>query len=180
MPPIRRPTVAGQFYESDTEALRSQIKSSFLSTLGPGKLPEVNTHNHPRSIVGLVCPHAGYMYSGAVAASAYFELALDGTPDTVVILGPNHTGYGSALSLMREGVWRTPLGDVEIDSGLADKILHETNLLDVDELAHRYEHSIEVQLPFLQFLYGNKFKIVPMCFRLQDYASAVEVGKALT
>jgi AmmeMemoRadiSam system protein B len=124
LPPIRRPTVAGQFYESDAEALRSQIKSSFLSTLGPGKLPEVNTHNHPRSIVGLVCPHAGYLYSGAVAASAYFELALDGTPDTVVILGPNHTGYGSALSLMREGVWQTPLGSVEVDSKMADAVLH--------------------------------------------------------
>jgi AmmeMemoRadiSam system protein B len=120
------------------------------------------------------------MYSGPVAASAFYELALDGKPDTVVILGPNHTGYGSALALIREGVWRTPLGDVEIDSGLADKILHETSLVDADELAHRYEHSIEVQLPFLQFLYGNKFKIVPICFQLQDYDSAVEVGMALT
>jgi AmmeMemoRadiSam system protein B len=120
------------------------------------------------------------MYSGPVAASAFYELALDGKPETVVILGPNHTGYGSALALMCEGVWRTPLGDVEIDSGLADKILHETSLVDADELAHRYEHSIEVQLPFLQFLYGNKFKIVPICFQLQDYDSAVEVGMALT
>ncbi len=120
------------------------------------------------------------MYSGPVAASAFYELAIDGKPDTVVLLGPNHTGYGSALALMREGVWRTPLGDVEIDSALADKILHETNLIDADELAHRYEHSIEVQLPFLQFLYGNKFKIVPICFQLQDYESAVEVGMALT
>ena len=179
MPPIRRPTVAGQFYESDAEALRSQIKSSFLSTLGPGKLPEVNTHNHPRSIVGLVCPHAGYLYSGAVAASAYFELALDGTPDTVVILGPNHTGYGSALSLMREGVWQTPLGSVEVDSKMADAVLHETSVVDVDELAHRFEHSIEVQLPFLQYLYGNSFKLLPICFQLQDYESTVEIGRAL-
>ena len=111
---------------------------------------------------------------------AFYELAIDGKPDTVVILGPNHTGYGSALSIMREGAWRTPLGDVEIDSAIADAILHETNLIDVDELAHRYEHSIEVQLPFLQFLYGNAFKIVPISYQLQDYDSAVEVGRGLT
>jgi len=177
---IRRPHVASQFYEGDAEALRAQISSCFIHQLGPKKLPKINFDIRPRSIIGLICPHAGYMYSGPVAASAFYELAVDGKPDTMVLLGPNHTGYGSALALMREGVWRTPLGDVEIDSGLADKILHETNLLDVNELAHRYEHSIEVQLPFLQFLYGNKFKIVPICFQLQDYASAVEVGMALT
>ena len=180
MPTIRRPHFASQFYEGDAEALRAQISSCFLHKLGPKKLPQVNFDVHPRNIVGLICPHAGYVYSGPVAASAFYELAIDGKPDTVVLLGPNHTGYGSALALMREGAWRTPLGDVEIDSGLADKILHETNLIDADELAHRYEHSIEVQLPFLQFLYGDKFKIVPICFQLQDYESAVEVGMALT
>jgi AmmeMemoRadiSam system protein B len=179
LPTIRRPTVASQFYEGDAEALRAQISSCFLHTLGPKKLPQVNFHIHPRRIVGLICPHAGYIYSGPVAASAFYELAIDGKPDTVVLLGPNHTGYGSALALMREGVWRTPLGDVEVDGGLADAILHETSLVDVDELAHRYEHSIEVQLPFLQFLYGDAFKIVPICFQLQDYDSAVEVGMAL-
>jgi MEMO1 family protein len=180
LPTIRRPHFASQFYEGDAEALRAQISSCFLHKLGPKKLPKVNFDVRPRNIVGLICPHAGYMYSGPVAASAFYELAVDGKPDTVVLLGPNHTGYGSALALMREGVWRTPLGDVEIDSGLADSILHETNLIDADELAHRYEHSIEVQLPFLQFLYGNKFKMVPICFQLQDYESAVEVGIALT
>lgn len=180
MPTIRRPTVASQFYEGDAEALRAQITSCFLSPLGPKKLPKVNLHMHPRKIVGLICPHAGYLYSGPVAAHSFYELAIDGKPDRVVLLGPNHTGYGSALSIMREGAWRTPLGDVEVDSGLADAILHETQVVDVDETAHRYEHSIEVQLPFLQFLFGNTFKIVPICFLMQDYDSAVEVGRALT
>ncbi len=180
MPTIRRPTVAGQFYEGDADALRAQLKSCFLSSLGPNKLPRVNNHIHPRNIVGLICPHAGYLYSGPVAASAYYELAVDGKPDTVVLLGPNHTGYGTALSMMREGTWQTPLGDVEIDTQLADAIRHETTVVDVDEMAHRYEHSLEVQLPFLQFLYGNSFKIVPICFLMQDYPSAVEVGRALT
>jgi AmmeMemoRadiSam system protein B len=179
LPTIRRPTVASQFYEGDAEALKAQISSCFLNELGPRKLPQVNFSNHPRNIVGLICPHAGYVYSGPVAAHGFYELATDGKPDNIVLLGPNHTGYGSALSVMREGVWRTPLGDVEVDSNLADSILHETRVVDVDELAHRYEHSIEVQLPFLQFLYGNQFKIVPICFLMQDYDSAVEVGKAL-
>jgi AmmeMemoRadiSam system protein B len=130
--------------------------------------------------VGLICPHAGYVYSGPVAAHAYYQLAQDGKPDTVVLLGPNHTGYGSGLSVMREGIWQTPLGNVEIDTKLADDILHETRMLDVDSVAHRYEHSLEVQLPFLQYLYGNNFKIVPICFLMQDYDSAVEIGRALT
>jgi AmmeMemoRadiSam system protein B len=119
------------------------------------------------------------MYSGMVAASGFFELAKDGLPDTVIILGPNHTGYGSALSLMRTGIWQTPLDDVEIDTELADVILSKTDIIDIDETAHKFEHSIEVQLPFLQYLYGDKFKFIPISFLLQDYASAIEVGNAL-
>ena len=180
MPSVRRPVVASQFYEGDAEALKVQITDCFLHKLGPQKLPEINKHAYPRDIVGLICPHAGYIYSGPVAASAFYELAQDGKPDTIVLLGPNHTGFGSGLSIMREGTWRTPLGDVKVDTELADAILHETHLLDVDEIAHRYEHSIEVQLPFLQFLYGGDFKIVPICFLMQDFQSAVEVGRALT
>jgi AmmeMemoRadiSam system protein B len=175
---IRRPTQAGAFYEGDAEALKTQIENCFLQEFGPKKRPKVNK-NGLREVIGLVCPHAGYMFSGAVAANAYYELAQDGKPDTVVILGPNHTGYGSALSLMNEGVWRTPLGDVEIDGETANQIVQETRLVDVDDVAHRFEHSIEVQLPFLQYLYGSEFKFVPVCFQLQDLSSAVEVGKAL-
>ena len=175
---IRRPTQAGSFYEEDAESLKTQIENCFLHEFGPMQLPRVNA-NGPREIVGLICPHAGYMYSGHVAANAYYELAQDGKPSTVVILGPNHTGYGSAIALMNEGFWRTPLGDVEIDGETANRIVKETRLVDVDDLAHRFEHSIEVQLPFLQYLYGSDFKFVPICFQMQDLESAVEVGKAL-
>jgi AmmeMemoRadiSam system protein B len=175
---VRRPTQAGAFYEGDAEALKTQIENCFLQEFGPKKLPVVNKNGH-REVIGLVCPHAGYMFSGAVAANAYYELARDGKPDTVVILGPNHTGYGSALALMNEGVWRTPFGDAEIDSATANQIVQETRLVDVDDLAHRFEHSIEVQLPFLQYLYGSEFKFVPVCFQLQDLSSSMEVGKAL-
>jgi AmmeMemoRadiSam system protein B len=175
---IRRPTQAGAFYEGDAEALKIQIENCFLQEFGPKKPPKVNK-NGPRKIVGLVCPHAGYMFSGSVAANAYFELATDGKPDTVVILGPNHTGYGSGLAVADEGFWRTPLGDVEVDGETASQIVQKVRIVDVDELAHRFEHSVEVQLPFLQYLYGSEFKFVPMCFQMQDLASAVEVGKAL-
>jgi AmmeMemoRadiSam system protein B len=175
---IRRPTQAGAFYEEDAESLKTQIENCFLHEFGPKQLPRVNAYG-PREIVGLVCPHAGYMYSGQVAANAYYELAQDGKPSTVVILGPNHTGYGSAIALMNEGFWHTPLGDVEIDGETADHIVQETRLVDIDDLAHRFEHSIEVQLPFLQYLYGSDFRFVPICFQMQDLESAVEVGKAL-
>jgi len=175
---LRRPVVAGMFYEGTTEALRSQVESCFLSPFGPRRLPVVN-QSGPRDVLGLVCPHAGYVYSGAVAANAYFSLASDGQPETVVVLGPNHTGYGNPLSALREGVWRTPLGDVPVDGEIADALALETGLLDFDEVAHRHEHSIEVQLPFLQFLYGGGFKLVPVCFLMQDLESAVEIGRAL-
>ena len=178
MAKIRRPTVAGTFYEGNAEALKAQVENCFLHRFGPKKLPEVNK-NGSRKILGLICPHAGYVYSGPVAAHAFYELALDGKPDVVVILGPNHTGYGSALSVMNEGMWRTPLGDVEVEAEVANAMVKEISILDVDELAHRHEHSIEVQLPFLQYLYGNEFKFVPVCFLMQDLESAVEVGRAL-
>lgn len=175
---VRRPTQAGSFYAGDAKALRVEIENCFFHKFGPGRLPKIEPKG-PRKIVGLVCPHAGYMYSGPVAANAYFELALDGKPDVVVVLGPNHTGYGSALALMDAGIWQTPLGDVEVDTAVAHEIVSKTRLVDVDEIAHKYEHSIEVQLPFLQYLYRDKFRLVPICFGMQDLASAEEVGRAL-
>ena len=177
MAKVRRPTQAGTFYEGTAESLKEQIENCFLHELGPGKVPEI-VKTGPRHVLGLVCPHAGYMYSGPVAAHAYYKLASDGKPDVAVIFGPNHTGYGSALAVMNEGSWRTPLGDVEVDNDIANQIVHESRIVDVDESAHRFEHSIEVQLPFLQYLYGSNFKVVPICFLMQDLSSAREVGKA--
>jgi AmmeMemoRadiSam system protein B len=178
MAKVRRPTQSGAFYEGSAESLKTQIRECFLSEFGPRKIPEVKK-NGSRRIVGLVCPHAGYMFSGPVAAHAYYELALDGKPDVAVIFGPNHTGYGSPLAVMNEGVWRTPLGDVEVDGETANQIVREARIVDVDDSAHKHEHSIEVQLPFLQFLYGLNFKIVPICFLMQDLTSASEVGEAV-
>ncbi len=175
---IRRPYVAGTFYEGNAELLQNQIENCFLHKFGPQKIPEVPA-NGPREIIGLICPHAGYAFSGPVAANAYYELARDGRPHILVILGPNHTGYGSAIALVNDGFWRTPLGDVEVDREIANQIVRETGLVDIDNNAHRFEHSIEVQLPFLQYLYGSDFKFVPICFLMQDLQSALEVGKAL-
>jgi AmmeMemoRadiSam system protein B len=177
MAKIRLPSQAGAFYAGKAESLKRQIEECFLHELGPGKIPTVV--KGPRRIIGLICPHAGYMYSGPVAAHAYYNLALDGKPDIVVLFGPNHTGYGSALAIMNEGFWRTPLGDVEVDSETANKIVKEARIVDVDDSAHRHEHSIEVQLPFLQYLFGSEFKIVPICFLMQDLPSARDVGQAV-
>ena len=175
---IRLPTQAGAFYAGTDESLKRQVENCFLHKLGPGKIPEI-AKTGPRRIIGLVCPHAGYMYSGPVAAHAYYELALDGKPDVVVLFGPNHSGYGSALAVMNEGFWRTPLGDVEIDGELANQVVRESRITDIDDSAHSFEHSIEVQLPFLQYLYGSEFKVVPICFLMQDLSSAREVGQAV-
>jgi AmmeMemoRadiSam system protein B len=175
---IRSPAVAGSWYAGTPNSLRNQIEELFTHRLGPGSIPKT-VKEGPRNIVGLVVPHAGYMASGPVAAHAYHSLAKDGKPDVIVIFGPNHTGRGSALSIMNEGFWRTPLGDVEIDAETADRILSESRIVDVDDRAHAYEHSIELQLPFLQYLYGSEFKFVPICFMMQDLMSSREVGKAV-
>jgi len=174
---IRPAAVAGSWYAGTPNRLRGQIEDLFTHRLGPGSLPSVIKEG-PRSVVGLVVPHAGYLASGPVAAHAYYQLAKDGKPDVIVIFGPNHTGRGSALAVMNEGVWRTPLGDVEIDTETANQIVKASTIIDVDEMAHAYEHSIELQLPFLQYLYGSDFKFVPICFMMQDLESSREVGKA--
>ena len=173
---VRRPAVAGSWYAGTSAGLRTQIEKCFTHKLGPGELPKV-VQEGPRNLVGLVCPHAGYMYSGPVAAHSYYKLAKDGKPDVIVIFSPNHTGRGNALAVMNEGVWRTPMGDVEIDAKTANQILSESRIIDVDDRAHAYEHSIELQLPFLQYLYGSALKFVPISFLMQDLESSREVGQ---
>ncbi len=175
---VRYPAVAGSWYPGSSRGLREQLEWCFKHKFGPGSLPRV-AEKGPRRIVGLVCPHAGYMYSGPVAAHAYFALAADGKPDVVVLLGPNHTGFGSGVSIMTEGAWRTPLGDVGIDGGVADVVVRESSVVDVDDRAHSREHSIELQLPFLQYLYGSAFKMVPIAFLMQDLETGREVGRAV-
>jgi len=175
---VRRPAYAGTFYEGTEPSLKGQIEECFTHELGPKALPNV-ADGKLKHTVGLISPHAGFMYSGSVAAHGYYHLALDGKPDLIAIFGPNHTGMGSGLAVMREGAWQTPLGEVEIDTTTADSIVRESRLIDVDDGAHLREHSIEVQLPWLQYLYGSSFKFVPICFLMQDLQSSREVGVAV-
>lgn len=173
---IRNAAVAGQFYPETEESLKQQIKECFLDTRGCGELPEIGESK--KKIKGLVVPHAGYIYSGAIASHAYCHLAKYGFADTFVVLGPNHTGSGSGVSVMTEGKWKTPLGEPSINTSLAEKIC--TGIIDKDENAHMHEHSIEVQLPFLQFIAKDKmFDFVPICMTMQDYETAFEVGNIL-
>jgi len=174
---VRRPCVAGAFYPADASRLKRTIENCFTHELGPGKLPEPGMKE--RQIVSVVCPHAGYMYSGPVAAHSYYHIAAEARPESAVIIGPNHTGLGGPVSMMNRGSWETPLGDVEIDEELADDIFKASDLIDIDELAHLREHSIEVQLPFLQYIYGPEIKFVPICMGFQDLDSSREVGRTI-
>ena len=164
---IRRPAAAGTFYPASRERLVEEIERSFMK--GFGRLPSVK--KGLGKIKGLIVPHAGYIYSGYVASYAYGEMAEDGFPSKFIILGPNHTGYGSLVATMSKGEWETPLGRVKISDD-AKKVVK--GIIDDDELAHRYEHSIEVQIPFLQYL-GN-FEFIPICLGMQDYETSIEVG----
>ena len=173
---VRKPVVAGAFYANTPEELRRQIEWCYKHELGTGIVPQVNEMG-PREVVALVVPHAGYAYSGPVAAHAYKELAEDGVFNTAVILGPNHTGYGSPVSVWVGNSWETPLGEVKINRELAHDILG--GVIEADEMAHLYEHSIEVQLPWLQYLY-REVRIVPIAMMAQDIEAARAVGEAIS
>jgi hypothetical protein len=173
---IRQPAVAGSFYPAKPEELEKTIKNSFLHEKGPRKLPQENKKD--RTISAVVCPHAGYQYSGPCAAHSYFELSKEMPPETVILIGPNHTGWGSPVSMYGEGSWQTPLGRVEIDEKIARELFNNSDLIDYDETAHRREHSLEVQLPFLQYIF-DEFKIIPICMGYQDLETSTEIGEAI-
>ena len=174
----RQPAQAGTFYPDTEGALRTKIHNCFLHPLGPGSIPSIPTASD-ESLVGLVVPHAGYDYSGPVAAHSYYRLASSGLKESVIILGPNHTGYGSGVSTITGTQWATPLGEVPVNDSLASTMVEMSGLIDVEEEAHKMEHSIEVQLPFLQFIYPRRFQFVPICMMLQDLETSLEVGEAV-
>ena len=172
----RKPAASGQFYEADKQHLKERIEECFLEKRGPRSLPKIKQGQ--KNILGVVVPHAGYIYSGAIAAYSYQILADNGFAEKFIILGPNHTGMGSGVSTMTEGTWETPLGEIPIDQNLAKQLTQ--GIIDIDETAHKYEHSIEVQLPFLQYIAKNeKISFVPICMGLQDYKTAEEIGKII-
>lgn len=173
---MRNPAVAGQFYPSKAEDIKKQIEGCFLHPVGPGKPPEALELNI--DIIACIVPHAGYVYSGPEAAHVYYKLSKQKRPERVVILGPNHTGYGSAVATSKEA-WATPLGEIKVDEAIADFLWKKCNIIDLDEMSHRYEHSIEVQLPFLQYIY-KEFKLVPISMGMQDLEISQEIASCLS
>ena len=160
---IREPAVAGQFYPDRPRELNSMIRGM------------VDESVPKEDAIGLIVPHAGYIYSGAVTGATLSRIKFK---DTFIVIGPNHTGAGKPLSIMTEGVWKTPLGEVEIDSELARRILSASKYLQEDSQAHEYEHSIEVQLPFLQYFKPN-IKLVPIILSYVGGDVYKEIGKEI-
>ena len=160
---IRHPVVAGQFYPAPASQLKEMIGTM------------VDEKAKKEEVIGLVSPHAGYIYSGPVAGATISRIKFK---DTFIIMGPNHTGKGKPLSIMTEGVWQTPLGEVEIDSELAKQILAASSHLEEDQVAHQYEHSIEVQLPFLQY-FKPDIRLVPIILSYYSAAAYKEIGKEI-
>jgi AmmeMemoRadiSam system protein B len=160
---IRKPAVAGRFYPGERDEL-SRMVQSFISPA-----------DHQKAI-GLVVPHAGYIYSGHVAGAVYSRI----TPhERNIILCPNHTGFGPPLSIMRSGSWKTPLGEMPIDNELSEALISADAYLEDDIEAHRFEHATEVQLPFLQQCGSNTGRFVPITVGTGSLRQLEELGKAL-
>lgn len=157
---IRKPVVAGQFYPQTEASLRKMLSGL------------IDTGSEKQDAIGIIMPHAGYVYSGYVAGLTISKVGLK---KTAIILGTNHTGAGERFSIMTQGSWVTPLGEVKIDSEIAGSILKESQLLKEDTLAHMYEHSIEVEVPFLQYL-KNDIKIVPIVISQADLSEYQGIG----
>ena len=174
---VRLPAVAGSFYDAEEPALRRRISDCFIHKLGPGNMPPAPEPQE--KIFGFVLPHAGYIYSGPIAAHGYYLCSAIKDLELAVVIGPNHWGIGSGVATYPGEYWRSPMGDLAIDKEAAKELVDSSGIVDYDETAHLREHSIEVHLPFLQFIKGNDIKILPVSMALQDIDTAVEVGNEL-
>jgi len=173
---VRKPVVSGMFYEDNADKLSSQIEDSFHSEFGPGKLP---SKKRTREIFGVISPHAGYQFSGPGAAWAYREIAESRPADTYVMLGISHSGFPSCTSLED---WEPPLGTVKVDKAFQAAFMERSGLKQ-DETAHSQEHSIEVQLPFLQFVnkeYKDQLKIAPIIISEEQRCKEIALSIAET
>jgi AmmeMemoRadiSam system protein B len=165
---IRQPAVAGSFYDGDPTTLREHVDLLLQQARGV---------KHTGTIVGLVSPHAGYMYSGLAAAAGY--RALKGLAyDVVFMVGPSHREFFSGASMYPGDAYRTPLGDVLLNAEVISSLAEESELMKLSESGHRAEHSLEVQLPFLQRVLGS-FTLVPIVIGDQTPETCLEVGRAL-
>jgi AmmeMemoRadiSam system protein B len=160
---IRHPAVAGYFYQGSPDSLEKQVRGFLVPAEAKIKAK------------GILVPHAGLIYSGPVAGAVYSGIEL---PDTFILIGPNHTGLGAPVSIMAKGAWETPLGSTEIEEALAAKILSKSPIMKEDTLAHIREHSLEVQLPFIQHFKEN-FKIVPIQMLDTRLETCLALGRAV-
>jgi AmmeMemoRadiSam system protein B len=167
MASVREPAVAGRFYPGDAAKLRADV-ASYLSS------QETPQQERVRAI-GCIVPHAGYIYSGRVAGAVFARIEI---PPRCIVVCPNHTGFGRPLAIMKEGSWRTPLGNIPIDSELAEKLLQALPALVEDSAAHRSEHAIEVELPFLQVLRPD-VKFVPIAVGTAQPLLLEHLGEAV-
>lgn len=174
----RYPAQAGYFYPKDPDELRKAIEQAFLHRLGPQRLPPP-PQAYTGRVIGIVAPHAGYVYSGHVAAHGYLALTEAGKPDVVVVIGPNHHALGAPVAFDENEYWLTPLGEVALDVELEKEMASRESLLRFDFTAHAYEHSIEVQVPFLQYVFGRDFKLIPISMMLQTPDAARRVARAI-
>jgi len=159
----RHPAVAGRFYPSDPAILSADVKS-YLSPAAS----EI-------SAIGCVVPHAGYIYSGHVAGAVFAHLQI---PRHCIVMCPNHTGMGDPLSIVSEGEWQTPLGEISVDYDLADSLKQSFPSLSENREAHRAEHAIEVELPFLQARQPD-LSFVPMALGTRDFEILAGLGEAI-
>lgn len=169
---IRTPAVAGMFYPGEANELKDVVKNCFLHKFGPGKIPPATSSE---KIYGVICPHAGYPYSGPVACHSIYSISSKPI-ELFIIIGPNHWGIGCTVASMKDVQWETPLGSVEVDSESAAELKKISNMVELDFFSHTKEHSIEVQVPLLQETYSNPFKILPIILINQDYEVSKEVG----
>lgn len=159
---IRHPSVSGQFYSSNATKLRTEI-GGYLGDKIRSRA------------VGVIAPHAGYMFSGAIAGSVFGSVEI---PETVIIIGPNHTGFGAPAALYPDGEWVTPIGSSRINNRLSQLIKEKIEFIEEDAAAHHYEHSLEVQLPFLQVI-NPEVTIVPLCLGTTDFNHCSELGTGI-
>lgn len=172
---VRQPAVAGRFYPVDPRELEERVRG-FIAAAHPDEQENPKAGEaHPRNALACLVPHAGYVFSGGLAGAVYARLDF---PVRIVILGPRHRPRGADLAINTEGTWLTPLGRAEVDSDLARTLAAACPLLVEDEVAHRSEHSLEVQLPFLQVLAGD-FRFVPVAIGTLDFGELTELGHAL-
>jgi len=171
---IRQPVVAGQFYPGEKTELENMIQSCFEHEYGPG----TDLVDPSEKIFGVVCPHAGYVYSGPTACHSYQAISSQ-SPELAIIIGPNHFGVGKDAATMIDTQWQTPLGRVKVDSKSAKQLAEISNIIEIDEFSHSQDHSIEVQVPMLQEIFSNEFQILPIILRSQEMKTATDVGNAV-